>query len=253
MTKSTRQAQTAIAEAAGAGGRDLNHRFGAEEIHAELRERIALLYYDPGEMLGEVSLAAEFGVSRTPIRQALQRLEYEGLAVTRRGIGTMVATLDLPYLRSVYTLRLKLIDVIGDLSPHRVVGADLEPLSAILTAVEAMRAPAPPDLRALARLYVDFNRELSRAIGNEPLREIADKLFFQTSRVWLQMAPDLDPQREVDYVVDEVRRVHRALEAGDMRGVAAVRREHMVGLLRRMNDFLGAGMPAAVDGDGAKA
>ena len=228
-------------------------RFGAEQIHEELRERIALLHYDPGEMLGEVALAEEFGVSRTPIRQALQRLEYEGLVITRRGVGPMVATLDLPYLRAVYTLRLKLIDVIGELSPRLVAGVDLGPLKEILQAVESMGGVDNPDLRALARLYIAFNRELSRAIGNEPLREIADRLFFQTSRVWLQLAPHLDPEAEVACVIDEVRRVHDALSVGDMGGVAAVRREHMVGLLQRMNNFLGAQMPAAGAGDGADA
>lgn len=216
-------------------------RMGADEIYDELRDRIALLHYEPGEMLGETALAEEFGVSRTPIRQALQHLEFDGLVITKRGVGTMVTTLDLPYLRAVYTLRLKLIDVIGDLSPGRVAGADLRPLEAILEEAKAMRAAAEPtDMRELARLYVDFNRELANAIDNRPLREIADRLFYQTSRVWLQLAPDLDLPSEVDYVIDEVSRVHEALERGDMREVAAVRREHMIGLLQRINDFIGA-------------
>lgn len=252
MSKSTRQAPGKATTDTRAVGREQEPRLSTEQIHDELRDRIALLRYDPGEMLGEVALAEEFGVSRTPIRQALQRLEYEGLVVTRRGIGTMVATIDLPYLRSVYALRLKLIDVIGDLSPRHVDDAALGPLTEILRAVEDMAADEAPDLRSLARLYIDFNRELSRAIGNEPLREIAERLFFQTSRVWLQLAPHLDPRGEVVQVIDEVGRVRSALAAGDMHEVAAVRREHMIGLLQRMNNFLGAQMPAGNAGDGAK-
>jgi len=214
-------------------------RLGADDIYLELRDRIALLTYEPGVMLGENALAEEFGVSRTPVRQALQHLEFDGLVVTRRGVGTMVSTLDLPYLRAVYTLRLKLIDVIGDLSPGRVAGADLRPLEAILDQVKVMRSAAGRnDMRELAKLYIDFNRELSAAIDNRPLREIADRLFYQTSRVWLQLAPDLDLASEVEYVVDEISRVHAALERGDMREVAAVRREHMVGLPQRINDFI---------------
>lgn len=246
MSKGMRQPATA--RGAGDETRTAGRRLGADEIYEVMRERIALLTYEPGAMLGEVALAEEFGVSRTPIRQALQHLESDGLVVTRRGVGTMVAMLDLPYLRAVYTLRLKLIDVIGDLSPGRVAGADLRPLEAILAEMEAMAATIePPDMRELARLYVDFNRELSQAIGNRPLREIADRLFYQTSRVWLQLAPDLDHRAEVGYVVDEVRRVHHALKRGDMRGVAAVRREHMIGLLRRINDFIGAELPTGYD------
>jgi len=254
VSKGTRRTQPADAGSSGGPRSSPERRLGAAEISEVLRERIALLTYEPGAMLGEVALAAEFGVSRTPIRQALQHLESEGLVVTRRGVGTMVATIDLPYLRAVYTLRLKLIDVIGELSPGRVAGADMRPLERILAEVEAMQASAsPPDMRELARLYVDFNRELSHAIGNRPLREIADRLFYQTSRVWLQLAPDLDQKAEIGYVVDEVRRVHDALSRGDMRGVAAVRREHMVGLLRRINDFIGADLTAEDKDSGALA
>lgn len=241
MSKGMRQTQPALAHSERAGGHAVARRLSADEIYGVLRDRIALLDHEPGSMLHEVALADEFGVSRTPIRQALQRLESEGLVVTRRGVGTMVATLDLPYLRAVYTLRLKLIDVIGELSPGRMAGVDLGPLEEILARAEAMGAAATvPDMRELARLYVDFNRELSRAIGNRPLREIADRLFYQTSRVWLQLAPDLDHRAEIGYVVEEVRRVHKALIEGDMREVAAVRREHMIGLLRRINEFIGA-------------
>ena len=62
-------------------------------VHA-LRLRICTA--DPGveHLLHETKLAAEFGVSRTPIRHALQRLSYEHLVQTRSGVGTVVAPLD---------------------------------------------------------------------------------------------------------------------------------------------------------------
>lgn len=55
----------------------------AIEIHRVLRDRICLLQYRPGELLVETELAAEFNVSRTPVRQALQRLDYEALSKPR--------------------------------------------------------------------------------------------------------------------------------------------------------------------------
>lgn len=217
-------------------------RVGVDAIHAALRDRISLLHYAPGEMLSENALAEEFGVSRTPVRQALQRLEFEGLVVSRRGIGTMVTTIDLMYLREVYALRLKLIDVIGELSPGRVTEADIALLRSARGEVEALLTRRDPT--ALAAQYVRFNRELSRAIGNQPLREIADRLFYQTARVWMQILRDLDWRTEVEAVIDEVERVTDALERGDMREVAHVRREHMVGMLRRLNAYLGHVLPA---------
>lgn len=210
---------------------------GVEGIYLELRERICLLRYPPGEMLSENALAEEFGVSRTPIRQALQRLEYEGLVVSRHGVGTMVTTVDLRYLKQVYALRLKLIDVIAEMSPGRVTENDVRLLEGVLDEVRALGERRDPG--ALGRLYTRFSDELSRAIGNEPLREIADRLFYQTNRVWLQILPEMDWGQEVDAVIDELTRVLDALRSGDMRSVAEVRREHMVLCLGRLNDYLG--------------
>ncbi len=69
-------------------------RLSADEIHATLRDRICLLEYAPGSLLREALLAEEFGVSRTPIREILQRLAQEGLVSTRNGVGTLVRPLD---------------------------------------------------------------------------------------------------------------------------------------------------------------
>ncbi len=187
-------------------------------------------------MLSENALADEFGVSRTPVRQALQRLEFEGLVMSRHGVGTIVTTVDLQYLREVYALRLKLIDLIGEMSPARVTAEDIELLASLAARARALRSRREPE--ELARVYHSFNDELSRAIGNQPLREIADRLFYQTTRVWLQLLPEMVWEDEVDTIVDEIESVLQALRREDMEGVAAVRRAHMVKFLGRVNRYL---------------
>jgi DNA-binding GntR family transcriptional regulator len=89
--------------------------FRYKAIYNEIRDRICLLQYPPGMMLSENQLASEFGVSRTPIRRVLQRLEFEGLVVSKQGIGTLVTIVDLQYLKEVYALRLKLSELAGEL------------------------------------------------------------------------------------------------------------------------------------------
>ncbi|MEJ2288115.1 MAG: GntR family transcriptional regulator [Deinococcales bacterium] len=217
--------------------RDASNRpRGVDLIYRELRDRICLLRYPPGSMLSENALADEFGVSRTPIRQALQRLEFEGLVVSRHGVGTMVRTVDLQYLREVYALRLKLIDLIAEIPPARITDDDLELLTQLAGEARELRDRRDPE--ALARVYHRFNEELSLAIGNQPLREIADRLFWQTTRVWLQLLPEMTWEDEVDYIVDEIESVLQALRRDDMEGVAAVRRKHMVLCLGRINSYL---------------
>jgi DNA-binding GntR family transcriptional regulator len=209
-----------------------------QSIYQQLRERIALLDYAPGSLLSENQLAKEFGVSRTPIRQALQRLEFDGLVKVVRGVGTVVAPIDMLYLKQVYALRLKLIDVIADLDARWVSDGDVRTLRDLHRQVLAMKRGSTP--RELARAYLVFNDTVTRAIGNEPLREIADRLYFQTSRVWPQALPALDWNREVEIAAEEIDTVATALDEGNMPLLAETRRRHMIDCIHRINHYLGS-------------
>ncbi|MEO8530060.1 MAG: GntR family transcriptional regulator, partial [Deltaproteobacteria bacterium] len=61
-----------------------------ERLYREIRLRICMLDYPPGMRLSEEAMAREFGVSRTPLRRVLGRLETEGLVQSVHGVGTMV-------------------------------------------------------------------------------------------------------------------------------------------------------------------
>ncbi|MGI3169418.1 GntR family transcriptional regulator [Pseudooceanicola sp. C21-150M6] len=86
------------------------HKKEGSAIAAVLRNRICMMQSLTEDIvLHEGALASEFGVSRTPIRQVLQKLAYERLVETRSGVGTIVAPLDrashdqdLKVLRSLY-------------------------------------------------------------------------------------------------------------------------------------------------------
>ncbi|HET8984171.1 MAG TPA: GntR family transcriptional regulator [Trueperaceae bacterium] len=209
-----------------------------QSIYQQLRERIALLDYAPGGLLSENQLAKEFGVSRTPIRQVLQRLEFDGLVKVVRGVGTVVAPIDMLYLKQVYALRLKLIDVIADLDARWVSADEIRTLRTLHRAVLGMHKGGTP--RDLARAYLLFNDTVTRAIGNEPLREIADRLYFQTSRVWPQALPALDWRQEVEIAAEEIETVAMALDEGNMPLLAETRRRHMIACIHRINHYLGS-------------
>jgi DNA-binding GntR family transcriptional regulator len=88
-----------------------------QRIYKAIRERICLLEYAPGTVLNEGQLADEFEVSRTPIRNVLQRLNYEGLLKTRNGVGTIVSEVDIKTFKDIYALRMSLAESMGELSP----------------------------------------------------------------------------------------------------------------------------------------
>lgn len=207
-----------------------------DTLYHGIRERICLLQYPPGTVLKEESLATEFGVSRTPVRRALQKLEFERLVDINQRSGAIVTTVDLKLLKEVYALRLKLVELTGDLARNRVPPGMIDNLHTLLEQCQTYQTHYDPE--GLARLYNQFHHEMLRVIGNQALREFSDQLFHQTARVWLQILPDLDWDTEVTKMCAEIADIIVALEAIDMQRVADIRREHMAQLLGRINDYL---------------
>ncbi len=208
-----------------------------EAIYRDIRTRICLLTYEPGAMLSENALATEYGVSRTPIRRILQRLEFEGLVTTKQGVGTLVTTIDIRQLKEVYALRIKLAELIGDLSSPPPADADFSLLDELSARCDAMRNEQ--DYGALGQLNLDFNDFLISFISNKPLQEISNRLYYQTARVWPQILPDLDWEEEVDYMGTEIKQIAEALRRGDMRQVGQIRRDQIAMSLTRIQRYLG--------------
>jgi DNA-binding GntR family transcriptional regulator len=207
-------------------------------VYKTIRNKICLLEYPPGMALREEALAAEYGVSRTPIRQVLQRLEYDGLVTNQPGTGVIVTTVDLRSLKEVYALRLKLAEFIGEMLVPHFLEEDVKALEIIVEQVKLLRDVFDPP--SLGRQYHQFHSIMNQNIANRPLRQINDQLFHQTARVWVELLPDFDWNEEVDLVIEEINDVVDAIRRQDMIAVGKIRREQMVLLLRRINNYLGS-------------
>jgi DNA-binding GntR family transcriptional regulator len=214
------------------------HSSKSQSLYKEIRNKICLLEYAPGAMLREEALAKEYGVSRTPIRQVLQRLEYDGLVVSQSGSGVIVTTVDIRFLKEVYAVRLKIAEFVGEMMTSHFPEADILALEEILTQVKPLRQQY--NSYELGRLYHQFNEIMTQNISNRPLQQMYDQLFHQTARVWLELLPDFDWEEEVDIMCEEIADVISALREGDMIAVGEVRRDHMIRLLQRINSYLGS-------------
>jgi DNA-binding GntR family transcriptional regulator len=211
-------------------------------MHAEIRNRICLLDYAPGTRLSEEALAAEFGVSRTPLRRVLARLETEGLLQSVHGVGTFVTDVEIGELAQTYRLRLELAELIGRLDatpPDPELWAEFDAL-----AERSHALVRDPDPRRFAQLNMDFFLALLRLTGNEPLREICERLYFRTTRIWLKsvFASKIDLGEEVDVFNREIEDILAALKVGDLQAAALIRRAHISMSFNRMR--LGVQPPA---------
>ena len=217
-------------------GPDASRAEGVEAIARVLREEICLLDHAPGTALSENAMAKRFDTGRTLIKRVFYTLEHDGLVESIAGVGTIVTNVDLVYLQQVYALRFKLTELLADFSAGRVTEDNLERMDELARATEALAGTY--EYRELARLYMYFTKEFGRAIGNRPFLEIMDRLFYQTSRVYLQVLPDMDWEQEVDIAVQEMRDISSALADRDMQEVARIRRYNMAWNLRRFNHYL---------------
>ncbi len=210
-------------------------------LHAELRDRICFLDYEPGTRLSEEALAEEFGISRTPLRRALARLEDEGLVRVVQGVGTLVTDVDIEELAQVYSLRMELAEMMARLDPAPLTPALLDSFRAFVPRCDGLRRNGSP--REFTRINRDFFHALLLLTENEHLRAISERLYYATSRIWLKsvFASRVDLAVEIEVFCKEVEDIVAALDLGDRSSAALLRRAHISMSFARLRRGAGAG------------
>lgn len=232
MDDGTGRGRSKSGEAQGGAARE---RF--ERLYVTLRNRICLLDYPPGHRLSEEALAAEFGVSRTPLRRVLGWLEAQGLLRSVQGVGTIVTDIEIEALEQVYQLRMELAELIGKLSPRPPDGEITLLFRRLRSRGRALTEN--PEARAFAQFNIDIFQALMLLTGNRPLRETSERLFYLTSRIWLQSVPQMDLAEEARILAREVEELLTAVEIGDLAAVGLIRRAHISMSFIRLKRYRG--------------
>lgn len=141
----------------------------------------------PGERLGERELARRIRVSRTPLREALARLERDGLAVNKPGMGYFALEFEPKTIEELYEFR-ELLEVHATRAAARLIGeAGIRELTDVvrrLTVYERMRKPSVDELREEVLLGLRIHEVIARESGNdficETLFQIYDRLRLLT-------------------------------------------------------------------------
>jgi DNA-binding GntR family transcriptional regulator len=207
-----------------------------DRIYLAIREKICLLEYQPGALLSEDELAQQFGVSRTPLRRVLSRLEAEGLVESQHGVGTFVTDLDEDMLKEIYQFRLELSSLMGRLTPLARSEEDLERMRTL--AARGEHLAASPTMTEFARLNLDYSLELTSMIGNRPLKETVQRLFFLAIRIWIKTLEDERLHTEARIFRQEIEDVLQALEIGDLESVGYLHRTHLSMSFARLRRYL---------------
>lgn len=183
-----------VATRGGSGARPRPERAGdlrlpaRERAYRELRLRILEGRLSPGTTLLEAEVAALLAMSRTPIREALIRLEDEGLVIVTPRRGFTVRALSLDDLAEIYEVFSALEVRAARLAARRGLDpATAERLSGLLTAME--RATARGDIVRWSHLDDDFHAGLVAASGNGRLEATIRQCWDQQYRARMSIVP----------------------------------------------------------------
>lgn len=185
-----------------------------DEITALVRERIYSQHYPTGAWLKQEQLSAELGVSRTPLREAMRRLEQEGLIRNEPGKGARVISGDVQTLLSAYELRAVIDGLAARLAAGTASEARIRDLRHVIAAQQKAVTPWTP--RAYSKLNVDFHELIVHMTGNEFV-VAQTSIIRMTAQVFAPVSV-IEPSSALR-AIDEHTSITDAVEAGD--GVTA--------------------------------
>ena len=207
-----------------------------ERVHAVLRERILDGTYGPGFRVVIDALAEEFGVSALPVREAIRRLEAEGLVIYRANAGAQVAPIDPTLIEEEMTVLAVLEGYATAIAAPELNREDLDHLTGINSEMaDAMNAMDPVRFGALNR---DFHTVIYDRCANpalvELLQEVSDRLALMRRTVFVQI-----PYRGKDSVRehrDIIKLLRQKAPAAEIEAAARAHKLHTVESFRRWRE-----------------
>ncbi|WP_326693239.1 MULTISPECIES: GntR family transcriptional regulator [unclassified Streptomyces] len=203
----------------------------AHAVYLALRRSFANGEFAPSERLTEAALARELGVSRTPVREALGRLQADGLVVPMAR-GVAVATLSRAEVEQIYELRAALEGLAAAQTARLQTDGRIAPaeIRAIENAAgEVERAVAESDPKHSAQANLAFHRCFGQAPGNAFLTDALHRVW---DRIAVSTVSNLSDSEWAQTVLDQHRDICRAIVAGDEEAARRAAENHVLSAMR---------------------
>ncbi|MBS3784328.1 MAG: GntR family transcriptional regulator [Anaerolineae bacterium] len=194
----------------------------SEKAYRLIKEKVVTLELPPSAVIDEHILMQELDLGRTPIREALQRLDSEGLVniVPRR--GTFVNDISVTDLQKIFELRIVLEGFCARLAAQRITNEQLKRMESVLQDLEQLQDGDP---QALMSIDKRFHRLLYASADNEFMADILNRLYDLSLRLWHLVLNRLD---EVRHSIEQHGDVYRALKEGEGDRAEAIIQKHIV-------------------------
>lgn len=187
-----------------------------------LRQAILTGELKPGERLMEIHLANKLGVSRTPIREAIRKLELEGLVTMIPRRGAEVAQITEKSMNDVLEVRRALDALCAELACERITEEETEQLHRACEAFET--AVKTRDLKKIARADVQLHDIIVQATGNQRLVQLVNNLSEQMYRYRFEYIKDASQHQRL---IEEHRIIYESIVKKDRETASQAARMHI--------------------------
>jgi len=205
----------------GSGRSELPNGYRVEEAYRYLKTRIMSADLTPGASLNELEIAAALGTSRTPVREAIRKLEQEGLAMRYPNRGAIVAKLSMTDVLEIWQIREILEPAACRLAADRVDRNALAELEQALLELRG-RETGPEAYERFLRADMGLHGLIVEATGNATLRRVLEMLNERVVQVRVVTSP-----ARFRHAVDEHLAIIAALKARDAEAAMGAMRRHL--------------------------
>lgn len=183
----------------------------AEAAYRQLRDKLIMLEIRPGEPINEGQLAAELGFGRTPVREAIKRLEVDHLVISYPRRGTFATSVDFTELADVSEVRELLEPLAARSAATRANAAMRRELLHVADTIAGLE-PNPTESRDLMRYDLTVHRLIYKAAANPHLEDTLIRYDNLATRIWCLV---LDKLPSVSGHITEHVDLLRAVAEGD--------------------------------------
>lgn len=206
----------------------------AGKAYASIKRRILDLSLAPGEVLSEQRLAAEFGLSRTPVREAFKRLENEGLVDVVPQQGTFVSPIRRELVMDAQFARAALECALVRLASEKRTEENIILLMENLEAQE--RVAARGDFDALFRLDEEMHEAIAATAGRPKIWSLISDIKIHMDRArQLTLRPDHIPT-----LLKQHKAILNAIRTGDAGAAETAMNDHLGFIVEHFDEFIAA-------------
>ncbi|MPY57236.1 GntR family transcriptional regulator [Streptomyces spongiae] len=206
----------------------------AERAYRAIRDRLIMLEIRPGAPINEDQLAQSLAVGRTPVREALKRLQYERLITTYPRRGTFATEVNITDLAHISEVRQELEPLAAAQAARRATATDRAMLTALRRELESADS-GRQDATELMRLDLQVHRAIYTTTHNPYLEDTLVRHDNLATRIWCLF---VDRLSNMAGHVEEHGPLIEAIVAGEPDKAAQLARSHVVGFERAIRDAI---------------